>query len=364
MRTFEELKLNMSDAVIYRDFMYFSNTSFNGLFKVNLKTREMFFVDFFPGEFIGKAFLHKRCIVADRKIFFFPAYAAAIHIYDIERGEITSIPFAKNSGGESIIDAVQYKNSIYVFPKKEKCKPLLIDTKTLDTKNVNYFDAELDKYVNKDNPQKFYRAFLYKDRIYLSLNSEDLIAEWNINEKTIKAYNTGFEHIVNLCVIEEKCYFTTSESYDLHVLEFSSGKISTYSSTIKKSENMRNPYGSICEWNNRIILVPSWGDAITELTNGNMKILKEFTSTDSGTFKFLKYLKTDDFLLMLPLGENFRSIYTLTIDSNEVRKWSPVIDDSIAKKIRKAIMSEMVEQGKIICETSEFDMYDFIENVF
>ena len=110
--------LHTYSGVFVNDYLWFSNNTFNGLFRFDFNNNKIEFMDFFPNELINQINTHKKCFVYNNKLVFLPALGNFISIYDIEEKSFNTIElgFATNNNCDKVADAVLIKNQLYIVP--------------------------------------------------------------------------------------------------------------------------------------------------------------------------------------------------------------------------------------------------------
>ena len=63
-----------SSGTLLDNYIWFSNVCSNGLYRVNVDSKDIELVDFFPEEKIDARGLHKKSFAFEKKLFFIPAY--------------------------------------------------------------------------------------------------------------------------------------------------------------------------------------------------------------------------------------------------------------------------------------------------
>ncbi len=99
---------------------YASSTLFNGLFKIDVCTDKCAYVGKFPQERENGKRLHSKAIYVDGKIYFAPASAEYISVYDVLAGEFGTVSIHDYRGENrfykpalKFADAIKYRNYIF-----------------------------------------------------------------------------------------------------------------------------------------------------------------------------------------------------------------------------------------------------------
>ncbi len=86
----KRLPLLLHHGIVVGDKLYFANCDLNGLYKLDLVTKECKFVSFFPDELIIQIRLYLYACYSKGYIIFSPYYASHIAIFNIKTGEFTT----------------------------------------------------------------------------------------------------------------------------------------------------------------------------------------------------------------------------------------------------------------------------------
>lgn len=304
------LSVRAVDGAYLDGFVWFSNFHSNGLFRINVISKRLEFVDFFPGESIDSFFLHKRCFAYNGKLIFLPAQSKNIIVYDVLSKMFDAIPLGIEIEGEAIIDAVRINSNIIMFPKKSKCTPLVFDINLQSIKIEKEFADLLDMYVDADMTSKFFRVCENDGCIYMPLKDTDLIGEWNIKTGKFVVNHTNCNKIINILVKDKKCYFSLREEYGLMALDFESGEIKKYDCDVKNNKNA-NVYGCLSIWGNYIIASPGYGEHIHIFDDGLVFDFK-MPKKESDDYYFFRNINVGEDIWFLPMGIN--AIYVLSKD--------------------------------------------------
>lgn len=105
-------KVGINTGQVIGDFLYGSCVKFNGLFKMNINTGEMFFLDFFPKEEYAERALFKESYVYKNYVIFIPQSASAIVAYNIDAKEF----FRFELGEKTPCCSCLVDSTIWIFP--------------------------------------------------------------------------------------------------------------------------------------------------------------------------------------------------------------------------------------------------------
>ncbi len=150
---------------------YGSCALFNGLFKIDVKTDRCTYVGMFPGERASGKRMHARAVYADRKIYFAPASAEYISVYDVQAGAFESVSIRDYRGAYryyktqlKFADAVRYEDAVFFI---SATYPAVIRMR-LGTKEMDYYTD----WVPEDG-FVFRQGTLVKGAVFYIPNSAD-----------------------------------------------------------------------------------------------------------------------------------------------------------------------------------------------
>ncbi len=358
---FNDYKVNVriGDGTVCDGFLWFSNTESNGLYRTNIKSKVTEFVDYFPDGERGAYFMHKRCFSYGKRLVFVPAYARNISIYDVEKKEFHTIGFDNDIEGEAVLDAVQIEKNIYIFPRHAVCKPIRMDADNLEIHRMDGLDIQIDKYIEHDNPEKFYRTCENGGNIFFPLNGTDVIARWNPQNGDFDAFHTGQQKIVNLLVKGEKCFFTVREEYGLRTYDFQSGKTGRMECN-RRNDSGENMYGCLVFAQSMIMAVPSFGAYIHGFQNGRVVFEYCFDESIKKQYKFFKCLDTGSEIWFFPIG--IEDMYILRADG-KVEKVPMMFDEKTKEYIMLEHMKDSFAQNLIAYESDRIGLREFLSFV-
>lgn len=110
--------------VVDNGYAYFSNWSYNGLFRVELKTGKALFLGSFKNEKQNEFNIHLEILQQNEKIYFFPYRGRHVHVYSLTDQSISAIEIKKVSEGFFRIGEVIINKEVITFLPKEKTAPI------------------------------------------------------------------------------------------------------------------------------------------------------------------------------------------------------------------------------------------------
>ena len=183
----EDYKLIFVAACRVSDhYIYASSDAFNGLFKVDINTKECEFVDVFPGEKLDEEHLFFSACCCEKKVFFSPQRAKSIHVYDLITHEFTIIDIR--------VDAYRAYNREYKFgdifciDHEVYCigahYPAIIQINTSDL-STQYYD------IYSDNNFLFRKAAYIPEEnsIYAISCKSNILMKFDVYSKCVEIIN-------------------------------------------------------------------------------------------------------------------------------------------------------------------------------
>ena len=350
-------RIRMADGAVVGNYLYFSNVSSNGLYRVDMSTHDVELIDFFPNERINIGFLHKNCFVYGNRLFFIPAYAKDISVYDISKKKFTMIPFENTSNVEATIDSIQVGSSVYIFPVGKKCVPLVLNMEKLEIEKIKDFCVWIDKYVSKEEIWKFYRVSESKGMFYFALTGTDLIASWNCETGEFVTYPTNMDKIINVLVQNGKCYFTLRNKYGVGKLNFSDGNVEFVSTNDTGTHNIGTLYSSLGINEGKLLAVPAYGEYLHYFNDEDLSLTKEIAIAGND-YKFLRFIILEDETWLLPFNTDTVYVHKKT-DEIDIFMLKPT--NEVYRKIKAQRVNEFINANCVIGENSEVGLTHLIK---
>lgn len=353
------INVRIGDGTICDGFLWFSNTESNGLYRTNLTSKITEFVDYFPDREPGAYFMHKRCFSYGKRLVFVPSYARNISIYDVKKKEFHTIGFDNDIDGEAVLDAVQIEEKIYIFPRNAVCKPIRIDVDNLEIQRMDGLDVQIDKYVEHDNPEKFYRTCENDGNIFFPLLGTDVIARWNPQNGDFEAFHTGQQRIINLLVKDEKCFFTVREEYGLGIYDFKTGEIGRIECN-RINDSGKSMYGHLIYAQGMIMAAPSFGAYVHGFKDGKVALEYCFDESIRKQYKFFKCIDTGNEIWFLPIG--IEDMYIMRANG-KVERAPMIFGEKTKEYVMLEYMKDRFNQNLIAHESDRVGLKEFLSFV-
>ncbi len=178
--------------------LFFSSIFFNGLFRMDLDTEEIIFVDVFDEAPLEKTYLHRVCLTYDRWLIFLPHNHDKINFVNIDTLEQKTIRVSDCSKPLMIADAVIVGDALYVFPAIKEQLAMIVHLNKFEVEANDIFNewlrTEAPESPNKDGILCL-RAVLNNDTVYMGLNGQKGIIRYDTKTNDISIIETNLNKI-------------------------------------------------------------------------------------------------------------------------------------------------------------------------
>lgn len=353
-------KLRTHDAVIHDGYMWFSNDTFNGLFRMDINSGGIEFLAVFPGEKMMVYGLHKRCFRYSHFLIFLPAASKFIHIYDLEDGSFRTVLFyGEEKNREKIADAVLVNGKIYMFSWLPEDSLFSLDLEDFSLTRIDGFKKEAAKYKPKDVTYYLSRCSLHGDsKILYAILNTDMIAQWDIRSNTQTIFHTGIENLFSAHVIDDDAWITTYGSDEIYQYSLANSDIKKYHGLTGDNRCSRF-YSRIVEFDHEIIAIPAFYDSVAHLENGSFVAVpgESWGLVNDSVSAFFSAIDVDKELWLLPFSAD--AIYVYEGDSKRIRRKSFCLEN---KEMKMGVLAKICRED-VIYENQEFVLNDLIEGI-
>lgn len=308
----ECLKQNhtFSAAKIVGDNLFFSEYRFNGLFCMNLATKQISFVCFFEGEEVLAYGLHKCCILHNKKLFFLPERAKGIHIYDMENKQQHLIQLDEDTRASLgfYSDVIMQDDILWIFPLNSKQPLMKLDVQTLQLEQDWDFTQGCTNYWAESADVFFVRLCARDNSVFLCGYDSNKIIEWNMETKTFTEHKLSMDYLFSISLCKNKFWLTNLRDGDILCWTPEDGEI--YYHTEIKCESGR-AFNNVIEVNDAIFIIPAFAEDILVWNVGKEEFqncLKYDSAIEFGMYgmpiRFFGYDIVADSVFLFPFGGN------------------------------------------------------------
>lgn len=195
----KKIKTHFMTGKAYNGYVYASCFEYNGLYKINICTGEVYFVGVFPEEKTMRRSLYRDSILVDGKIFFMPDSAEKISVYDIDNDCFETISIPGERIGWCGYNGIEYEKKIILIPITLSKEVLVYDTKT-STFLKNECPSKIIDYLKKNSGGNVYRIGRFKSYVTIPISGENRYYVYDL--KTGRGYEGKTESAI-LTVISD-----------------------------------------------------------------------------------------------------------------------------------------------------------------
>lgn len=228
-------KVQFERFAAYNDWMYFSSSLSNGLFRGNLKTEQTEFLGCFPKESLEQSFLYTGCARYENKIIFAPGMAECIALYDmqcnaIEMIELPDIEY-KFRDRKKFSDVFVFEHFAFFIPNR---MPVImkLDMNTCEVKLLTeWYEESLDEMLFPGDMLFTGDYAITDEKCYLPYCQKNMVLEVDLRSDETKFHRVG----------REETFFNTI-AYDGELFWITGGMNYAVSWNCKTGETEEYPY--------------------------------------------------------------------------------------------------------------------------
>lgn len=369
MREFT-LNAHFHDAVIHDGYMYFSETTFNGLFRVKEEGGEAEFLGRFPEEDPWQGDLHRALYLRENKIYFIPLNGRGISIYDIENNSFSMIWLVLNDNERArYCQTIDIDAGILLIPSRLNVPFAIFH---LDSEKIE-FHREINRRIMEkiapSNEWEFFSAhgaIKDGDMLYLSVGDTNVVFSlslktWNVDMTILPMY----ARIRCMNKINDVFWFTLKEH---SIIQWNPTTGSCNKHTIPgKTKDLNYPYLLLLKHGDNLLLLAGREDKIWEIDDKRIEwkdctdyIDKSFQRDIQGSLLFLGYHADNESLILFPRSGNG---VLKKKASEDVFSFIPVKYDRVfVSELRREWIKYLVKNNQLHFER-DLALEDFLEGV-
>ena len=301
-------------GVIFNDVFYYSDVNTNRLVAYNLKDQSVRVLAIFPGEKRTAFCLHKRVLVYDNKLFFFPELGSYIHIYDLVTGETEMINVlieGYSKKGKTKISGISTRGKLcYIFPQYI-CQPLFIlHMDTLELEIRNEWNTGINKYVSDESKACAINICELGDDVYIALRDTNLLLKTEIKtlHTEVIILDDASAQNYTISVYEDGFYITQTNCGDVLHMDLE-GKITRYKSDVAEG-NQTIPFAKLMNWQGVKYVLPGNSDWLGKLDDEHQTVVLQEIPYDCLSVnyqeksmwpRYPEFMCMEDYALIFPM---------------------------------------------------------------
>ena len=361
-----EWNLKTYSGVLYEGDIWFSNNTFNGLFRMNVLTKKIEYVDSFPRVPMLNRLTHKKCFLYGDKLLFLPAFSNYIHIYDLNSYSFETINFVDSNEPvtrDRVSDAAIVGHRIFVFSWLENEPVFIFDLNTNRLEKSILFETKKRDF-EFSSEHLLTRCFNNAtEKICFALWDTDCIVEWDVNKEELVANHTGVNNLFSAIPIGEDVWMVTRNSNKIYKYNKEKKIIVCNGIDFGEANIGARSYSGVSAHHNRVLGIPAfskkfvcWKDDFAYEIKGD-----KFEVSNENLSAFLTSVDLGDELWFLPFSADGIYAYNANEDAIKRVKFSLESRDDRIRVISK-VFNERMQNG-IVCEDSNTSLRDFMEYI-
>lgn len=356
---------------------YVSSATFNGLLYINKKDFRIKYLDCFNAEYVYKNTLHHKQYQFGDQIFFMPDHAKRIHIYDIDKKSIRSVPFTNIKGCEVPVrgvDSFRIENCIWIFFAYPQNPIMKFNMETCAIEETHYLYSKLPSEIAQRQIPVFLTPFSNRGhKIYGAVWKSRYIFEFDFITREINFIDlnkniemSGLAMLDSGKFLYTKYMDTSVETYDLATAQ-------TEIYLLKDTEIIEKreiTYCNIIQAGNKVLLIPNTSEYIFKLDKGEispyLKVPTEFkrnTDKRSGWRSFYSWEEDQGNIILFPYG--FEAQIVINIGKEILNGTIFDITDEEREDISGKLYKEYLNRkfSKLIKERETTDLKEYLEYI-
>lgn len=286
----KKVKIEIEDAVLDGDKIWFSAQDFNSLFSMDLHTKKTEFVGRFPNEPYSGKRLYVSMKLIKKKIYFIPFYAKSIAVYDIEKRMFSNIHIDEtlikcNLNAPLFMGVEEYKNYLFILPVFSKAI-IRINLLNDELKYIQDWSMQVQEHIFNPNDGYFRRqSVINGDKLIVPFCNANAVLELNCDTLQSKIYELGSQQrgYSGIYYDGEKFWLSPRSSGNLASWNLETNTISYTDANQGEMENTPYAYVGVVNYKQRITMFSS--KCFSFVKEENEEIL--FYRTDKGTLTII-----------------------------------------------------------------------------
>ncbi|MBR3624331.1 MAG: hypothetical protein IKN43_13400 [Selenomonadaceae bacterium] len=339
-------------------YVYFSETTFNGLFRYKEGENEAEFLGRFPNEDLWQGDLHREVFVKGDKLYFIPMNGHGITVYDCVDGTFEMLKIlGKEEEYVHFAQCVKLENEILLIPVDYGTPFTLFNIETEEIRTL----PEIFEKIAKNIPLPVrYEVFpvhstvLKDDILYLSVSSTNILLKLSLADYKVEKIVLPFEiHLRYMSFFDGVFYFTAQE----HLI--ASWKEADNTGQIYEmpgeAEDPNYPYLKIERYNNNLYVIAGREDHFWKFnpTTGEWQDLlkkapEEFERDLKGPLLFLGYSINKNILKLYPRAGN--GFLTFDIEKGAFEFKQYLYDAKAGEELSKDWVKTILDGGRLFIE--------------
>lgn len=357
-------RLSFNAFEIIDDFLYFSSLNCNGLYRMKISDVQAEFIGIFPNEKLDIRHLHGAIKGFEGKLYFAPYVGNCLNIFDINKGEFTTIDLTSYVGDVKgkFYGIHVYHRKVILVPSRVKAI-IVYDIDSQKIECHSEWVESVDKFIDNSIPPIKNGSFINDDRLFIPYSLYAALIEISLTDFEVKV--TEFENIncgfVDAIFMTEnnKVYLLANGKGSIYEVDLYTNEIIEYASN-EDFNDVPFPYIKMIDMHNSILLVMYQADCsllFDKSTHVFKKILFEVVRDsidirEWNAFFYSAQRLSNDEIIMMGTGDYLFSV----IDNSCALKRTFMLEDDMMSHRLMKNQNEAFWEERI-----NMNLEDFIE---
>lgn len=357
-------------AKVSESMAYGSCSMCNGLFEINLFSGLCNYVALFPNEKIDADRLHAKAVKIKNKIYFIPAAADYIAVYDIENKKLDSIEldivdktlYKFYKPRFKFSDGIFFKNSLFII---SSTYPAIIRLNPYTHKIEYYRD-----WIPREG--YFFRkgTYVYKNKFYIPSVVNNFVLEFNMQNMQGKQHFVGEKNhgSWSMCGNEEEIWLIPKLQGAVTYWNLLSGEVKSYDKYPNEFQGNNFLFTKSYFNEEDIIMIPALANMAISISckTGVMKKVEILKMEDKSEIGFMFSLDNSYYLKTVSKKCNNKLPYiqylSIDIGKNRIKPYQFIFNNGREKFLEDYSHKIDVYSNIILRENSQFNLKEFIKH--
>ncbi len=332
---------------------------FNAVFKIDLDTEKCRYIGMVPNEKIDGKRLYTQACFTGEKIYFIPAAAKEIAMYDLINEKISKIKFNMTFENASMYKkdknfngAVMYGKYIFMVP----CTyPAVVRINTEDN-SISYFANDLE------NKEYLFRKSIEVDNAFFYVPSaiNNLVFEFNMEDCIGKLHQVGKNNNGCWSMCKKNNFFWLAPQSEGPIIKWDSLSGEYTELNVYPSEFVGNGFcfTKIYSSGEELYLIPAMANMAIKISKDEKIVPAEITKLNNNDVVLFMF-ELGDYLYLMAQKNECISYIKISVQDNKVSTYNFTYDENELK----ADLRKEMHKNKIIKENFNWGLKDYIEDV-
>lgn len=355
-------------GAMYEDYpvIWFSNLLYNGLFQYNIETDELRYEGKFPEERVGQLFMHRKAVMYESRLIFFPAGGTHIHVVDLDTMKMNAIPVHGwyHEGSCKVSEAFREGDQYILWPGNWQDAPLRFSPKDGAFEKTGIQLKPSSGLEGYREEVMFWEWAAAGHTVCAALAGTSCIVTGDLSQGTVKYIDTGLPELFGVFAVGEEIWALPLKGTSVYVLNGNMRVIRSYS--FDQEPVQERLFNQVAELDRQVVLLPARAEHIYRIEKNrpaavDSSLLAGAACNDIIGEKFYRYVKNQRELILLPC--HYSAPVHMIRDRVENSGNPFRLLGELRKKMAFAILEEALDIGVTIGEENDYTVRDYIRQL-